>query len=249
MKLNRLITILSSILVILSMIIWIGCASPSDDDQSSDKVEPETVTDIDGNVYNTVKIGEQLWLVENLKVTHYRNGDSISDVSDDAEWQGLNTGAYGIYDDQNINATTYGMLYNWHAVGDSRQLAPEDWHVATDEDWKELEMYLGMSQSQADEIGITDRGTDEGDKLKEVGTDHWSPNVNATDEVGFTALPGGYRYDTGAYFLKGQGTRFWTSTETSSTSAKARFLGANHSKSRRYDQNKLFGHSVRCVWD
>ena len=152
--------------------------------------ETGTVTDIDGNTYQTVKIGDQWWMAENLKVTCYRNGDAIPNITDGTTWASLSTGAYCEYNNDINNVATYGRLYNWYAVTDSRNIAPAGWHVPSDAEWKQLEMYLGMSQSEADATGW--RGTDEGGKLKEVGTMHWnSPNTGATNESGFTALPGG----------------------------------------------------------
>jgi uncharacterized protein (TIGR02145 family) len=157
-----------------------------------------TVTDIDGNVYETIQIGTQWWIKENLRTTHFRNGDPIPLVTDDTAWAGLSTPAYCEYGNDPANVTDYGRLYNWYAVADSRYIAPQGWHVATDEEWKQLEMYLGMSQSEANLTGI--RGTVEGGKLKEAGTVHWqSPNTGATNESGFTALPGGYRFIFGSF--------------------------------------------------
>ena len=141
----------------------------------------EAVTDIDGNVYQTVTIGTQVWMAENLKVIHYRNGDAIPNVTDSTEWSNLTTGAYCNYDNDANNATTYGRLYNWYAVNDSRNIAPTGWRVPTEDEWTILSVYLGGR-------------TVAGGKLKETGTTHWiSPNTGATNETGFTALPGGIR--------------------------------------------------------
>jgi len=101
-----------------------------------------TVTDIDGNVYKTVKIGSQWWTAENLKVTHYNNGDSLINETVIRTWYDLTVGAYCSYDHDSNNAAIYGYLYNWYAVGDDRNLAPAGWHVPTDEEWKQLEMYF-----------------------------------------------------------------------------------------------------------
>lgn len=158
--------IILTIIVFITSVFTVSCKK---DPASSN--EPMTVTDIDGNVYKTVTIGNQAWMAENLKVMRYRNGDAIPNVTGGTDWSNLSTGAYCSYDNDDNNIDTYGLLYNWYAVDDSRNLAPEGWHVPTDEEWKELEMYLGMSQSEADDTGY--RGTDEGGKLKEVGTTHW----------------------------------------------------------------------------
>jgi uncharacterized protein (TIGR02145 family) len=206
------------------------------------------VTDIDGNVYRTVIIGDQVWMAENLKVTHYRNGEDIPNVSDDAAWESLTTGAYCEYNNDVNNVATYGRLYNGYAVNDSRNIAPAGWHVATDAEWQQLEMYLGMSQAEADSIGW--RGTDEGGKLKEAGTTHWfSPNTGATDESGFTALPGSSRNLSGDYGNMGYYALFWSSTELDSNYAWYRQLHYSNSEVYRYFSNNRSGFSVRCVRD
>lgn len=208
---------------------------------------PPTVTDYDGNVYQTVLIGDQCWMMENLKVTHYRNGNPIPYVIDGGQWSGLSTGAYCEYGNNPANVETYGRLYNWFAVDDSRGLAPEGWHVPNDEEWKQLEMYLGMSQAEAD--GSSWRGTDEGGKLKEDGTTHWNhPNTGATNESSFTALPGGYR-TTGSFFYMGSTTSFWSSTESGTQIAWFRKLDYEYSQVARSADQKIFGLSVRCVRD
>ena len=209
------------------------------------------VVDIDGNVYQTVQIGDQVWMAENLKVSHYRNGDAISTGHSDSEWQSLSTGAYAVYEDNESNADTYGYLYNWYAVDDSRNIAPEGWHIPTDAEWKELEMYLGMSQSEADDIGW--RGTNEGSKLAgraDLWNDGGLENNAEFGTSGFTALPGGYRYDSyGYYYHMGNGGSFWSSTEYGSSSAWLRSLSYDYSDVRRYDYDKQYGFSVRCVRD
>jgi uncharacterized protein (TIGR02145 family) len=208
----------------------------------------DPVTDIDGNVYQTVTIGTQVWMAENLKVTHYRNGDAIPNVTDGVAWTGLTIGAYCEYDNDVNNVAAYGRLYNWYAVADSRNIAPTGWHVASDAEWKQLEMYLGMSQTEADQTGW--RGTDEGGKLKEPGTAHWlSPNTGATNESGFSGLPGGYRYTGGQYYDLGSHAVLWSSTEASSDFAWCRNLGSTYSGVHRYDGGKVDGFSVRCVKD
>jgi uncharacterized protein (TIGR02145 family) len=209
---------------------------------------PPTVTDYDGNVYQTVLIGDQCWMMENLKVTHYRNGDPIPQVTDDGAWSGLTSGAYCNYNNDEDTVATYGRLYNWYAVDDSRNIAPAGWHVPTDEEWKQLEMYLGMSQAQADAEGW--RGTDEGGKLKESGTTHWNPpNEGATNESDFTALPGGNRFDDGSFYGMGFEAYFWSSTEDYSYDAWNRNLYFYYSQVCRSYYDKVYGFSVRCVRD
>ncbi|UCD17438.1 MAG: fibrobacter succinogenes major paralogous domain-containing protein [Candidatus Zixiibacteriota bacterium] len=218
-----------------------------------------TVTDIDGNEYQIVAIGAQVWMAENLKVTHYRNGDPVTytpDVVDPTSPASY----YCNYSDNEINVATYGRLYNWHAVNDSRNIAPEGWHVPTDAEWKQLEMYLGMSQEEADGTGW--RGTDEGGKMKEAGETHWAaPNTGATDEKDFTALPGGLQgweiFDPTILILRkyeeiGAATWFWSSTENPGDNQTSwyRHLHKDHAEVYRgSDGNKWSGLSIRCVKD
>ena len=166
--------------VFIVAIILINC------NKNPTESEPKSVTDIDGNVYPTVKIGKQLWMAENLKVTHYRNGDPILNISDNNMLEDPSAGAICAYDNDINNVDIYGYLYNGFAVEDIRKLAPKGWRVPTDKEWKKLEMVLGMSQSEADSIDY--RGTDEGGKLKATGTVYWNtPNTgamgNVTDEA------------------------------------------------------------------
>jgi uncharacterized protein (TIGR02145 family) len=215
--------------------------------------ETGTMTDIDGNVYQTIKIGNQWWMAENLKVTHYRNGDAIPNVTSDSQWENFSSGAYCAYDNDNDHVATYGLLYNWYAVDDSRNIAPEGWHVPTDAEWKALEMHLGMSQSEADDTGT--RGTDEGGKLKETGTTHWnSPNTGATNSSGFTALPGGKRGNratSGRFAGFGDYAIYWTATiyQGTWTYAWYRVLPYDKSEVFRTNLSRELGFSVRLVKD
>ena len=209
-----------------------------------------TVTDIDGNVYQTVTIGTQVWMAENLKVTHYRNGDAIPNETDGGTWAGLTTGAYCEYNNDVNNLAVYGRLYNWYAVADSRNIAPMGWHVPSDAEWKQLEMFLGMSQAEADAIGGRGGAVNVGGKLKETGTTHWlSPNTGATNESGFSGLPGGYRSYDGTYDGIGNDAYFWSSTEGSSNYAWGRSLHYFYSGVARGSNYKQYGFSLRCVRD
>jgi uncharacterized protein (TIGR02145 family) len=215
--------------------------------------ETGSVTDIDGNTYRTVKIGNQWWMAENLKVTHYRNGDPIDNITDNSEWASASSGAYCVYSNEASNKDTYGLLYNWLTVDDSRNIAPEGWHVPSDEEWKELEMYLGMSQSEAD-AGAQWRGTDEGGKLKETGTVEtadglwYSPNTGATNEVGFSAVPSGIRHwDDGTFQNLGISVHYWTST--SGAYPWRRQLMNDYETIWRNYCDGHYGYSIRCVKD
>jgi uncharacterized protein (TIGR02145 family) len=211
-------------------------------------VKRAALMDVDGNVYKIVKIGSQWWMAENLKVTRYRNGEAITVVTDPDTWSTLTTGAYCNYDNDEANVATYGRLYNWYAVTNSRRVAPQGWHVPSDDEWKQLEMTLGMSQSDAD--GVGNRGTNEGGKLKEIGTAHWNePNEGAVNESGFAALPGGQRIYSGIFNLMGLGATFWSSTEFNDERAWHRSLYYEYSDVTRNSPLKNFGFSLRCVRD
>ncbi len=202
---------------------------------------PGTVTDYDGNVYNTITIGTQVWMKENLKVTHYRDGSPISKVTDGATWATLatsSTGAYCWYNNDSVtNGQVYGALYNWYAVNDSRKIAPAGWHVPTDAEWTTLETYLG---------GVSVAGG----KLKETGTTHWaSPNTGATNESGFTALPGGYRYSSGTFAVLTMNGLWWTATEGNLYDAKYHWLFYDYSLVTLATLNKKAGLSVRLIKD
>jgi uncharacterized protein (TIGR02145 family) len=211
-----------------------------------------TVTDVDGNEYKTVKIGTQVWMAENLKVTHYRNGDTIPNVVNGGTWAGLGTGAYCDYANDTTYVATYGRLYNWFAASDSRNIAPAGWHVPTDSEFRVLEMSLGMSEATADSIWW--RGSKEGDKLKETGTAHWAgSNAGATNISGFTALPAGFRgYDGDFNSSLRTDAYFWATTEFVSydnSSAYGRWLSYGYAQINRSGFVKQNGFSIRCVKD
>lgn len=195
-----------------------------------------TITDIDGNVYHTVTIGTQVWMVENLKVTHYSNGDPISNVTDGTPWSTLTTGAYCWYNNAASYRTSYGALYNWYSVNDNRNIAPTGWHVPNEFEWTTIINYLGGLKVA-------------GDKLKEAGTAHWiSPITIATNESGFTALPGGRRDNNGIFSTVGITGYWWSSKESSATSAFSWLLGSD-SKVTSTFHFKNWGSSVRCLRD
>jgi len=200
-------------------------------------LKAQVIKDIDGNVYHTVTIGTQVWMVENLKVTHYRNGDPIPNVIDSMAWRNLTSGAYCDYDNNSDNSIIFGKLYNWHAVQDIRNIAPIGWHVPTDAEWMTLTTCLG-----GDSIA--------GGKLKEIGTIHWpSPNLRATNESGFTALPCKYRKgDTGTFGY--DSNYLWTSTQGDYPgTAWYRCVSHNNYCVCRYIHDMKAGFAVRCVKD
>ncbi|MBN1756137.1 fibrobacter succinogenes major paralogous domain-containing protein [bacterium] len=211
------------------------------------------ITDIDGNVYRIISIGSQVWMAENLKVTHYRNGTAIPNVTDATEWSNLDdteTGAYCEYNNDPSNILTYGRLYNWYAVDDSRCLAPAGWHVPTDEEWKTLEIYLGMSPAEADSYWY--RGTNEGSKLAGRADLWYDGDLEDDPEFGssgFTALPGGYRTNDGTFYNMSSYATFWSSSEYSTALAWYRTLNYYYTDVDRLYINKQAGFSVRCLRD
>ncbi len=211
---------------------------------------PPTVTDIDSNVYPTILIGEQCWMLENLKVTHYTDGSEIPNVTDDSEWVHLSSGAYRAYGDDPTNIETYGLLYNWFAVDDERGLAPEGWHVATDEDWAELEVFLGIDTTEVYSMGS--RGTDEGSKLAGNST-LWVPGELRSDpsfgESGFNLLPAGACYFTGEFIYLRSNAYYWTSTDSYGENALSRHLAFYETTVARCNYQKTNGFSVRCIKD
>jgi uncharacterized protein (TIGR02145 family) len=161
-----------------------------------------TMTDIDGNFYKTIVIGNQTWMAENLRVTHYQNGDTIPNITDNEEWGALKKGAYCNYSNtKNLDTiATYGRLYNWYAVADSRQLAPEGWRVPTIADWMELIEYL-------------DGDTIASNALKKIGIYHWEDPFESDNSSGFTAIPNGRRYLAENFSGIGFYNVLWTASE------------------------------------
>jgi uncharacterized protein (TIGR02145 family) len=200
-----------------------------------------TVTDIDGNVYNTVQIGTQCWTQSNLKVSKYRNGDSILTGLSDSAWQNTTSGAYAIYNNNPVNDGLYGKLYNHHAVTDSRGLCPTGWHVPTDGEWTTLENHLGGSSVAGGALKST---------AMQPAPGGWnSPNFGATNSAGFTALPGGRRDDYGDFRSMASLGYWWSSSVLSGANAWLRDLGSSYSIIPRFNGTRSNGFSVRCCRD
>ena len=197
--------------------------------------------DIDGNTYQTVKIGTQCWTQSNLKVSKYRNGDNIPTGLSNAVWQNTTSGAYAIYNNDPVNDGLYGKLYNHYAVTDSRGLCPTGWHVPSDEEWTTLENFLGGSEVAGGKLKSTAMQPTPGG---------WnSPNVGATNSSGFTAPPGGLRYSSGDFNLMTVNGCWWSSSVSSASSAWYLYLDSNDSGIGRDDDYRPFGFSVRCCRD
>jgi uncharacterized protein (TIGR02145 family) len=198
-----------------------------------------SMTDYDGNSYKTIKIGSQTWMVENLKTTHLNNGKPIQQVTDNDAWSKLTTPGYSWYnnDPDILNVKyLYGALYNYYTI-ETGCLCPRGWHVPADEEWYRMITFLGEYENA-------------GGKLKEAGFDHWSkPNAGATNESGFTALPGGKRLGGGTFGLIGYYGFWWTSLDTRTQLVWGESLSYDYpSVSSAVDPSNN-GYSVRCVKD
>jgi len=200
------------------------------------KSSSETVTDINGNVYTTVKIGSQVWMTENLKVTRYRNGDVIDSASDNDKWSYFIKGAWCNFRNISHNDSVYGKLYNWYAVNDKRGLCPKGWHVSTNEDWTKL-------------ISITGGRNVSAGSLKSLSSLWDTPNGGATNATGFSAIPGGVRNFYGRFYSVGTFAFFWTSTTANKGTAHYYRLSCYEPKIIADDVLFGTGFSCRCVKD
>lgn len=215
-----------------------------------------TVTDIDGNVYNIVKYGSQEWMQENLKVTRYRNGDTIGTtypatfVIDSIQYPKFQWA----YDGNESNVETYGRLYTWDAAVDERGIAPEGWHIPSDNEWQILQDYLIQN-------GFNYDGTLTGNKIaKSMATSGWnySPYVGAVgnpshpekvNSSGFTAVASGYRSPYNTFSFKGEMGIWWTSNEINYEEARTRSIYTQYDYFRTSDILKKSGRSLRCIKD
>jgi uncharacterized protein (TIGR02145 family) len=200
--------------------------------------QPDTVVTFDGYTYSIVEYPNgQAWMRENLRTTVYANGDPISNITDNVQWVNLTTGAWVHYNNDSQFENPYGKLYNWYTVADQRNVCPTGWHVPNDAEWTVLTNYLG-----ADSVA--------GGKMKSTGTQYWlSPNTDATNESGFSGLPGGSRFFNGTFNSIGENGLWWSSTEYDTNNAWGRYLGYNGGNVGRYFNYKDLGLSVRCLRD
>ena len=229
MKKNNLI--LGTFLAITAILFSSCGASSSSDSTSTEKVEGSTESTESSGV---VTIGTQVWTSKNLDVVTYRNGDVIPQVQDQNAWAKLTTGAWCYYNNDASNGTKYSKLYNWYAVHDPRGLAPNGYHIPTDEEWKKLTDYLG---------GESGAGT----KMK--STSGWNNNGNGTNSSGFSGLPGGNRTYDGTFGTIGNYGYWWSSTEYVTTNAWCRGLDDDYGFVGRDEYIKENGFSVRCLRD
>lgn len=209
---------------------------------AKDATWSSTVKDIDGNVYGTVQIGTQTWMKENLKTTHYNNGDVIPNLADSLAWNATTTGAYCWYENNISHKETNGALYNWYVTVDKRNVCPNGWHAPSDDEFSTLINYLGGK-------GIA------GSKMKEEGITHWEkPNAWSDNISGFTAIPAGYRRheghnEDGLFYSVDSNVTWWTSTETKPNTAICRWIVNRYRDALSDVYSKKGGFSVRCVKD
>jgi uncharacterized protein (TIGR02145 family) len=206
-----------------------------------------TVSDVDGNVYGTVRIGSQVWMAENLRTTRYRNGQPIDHPgADNQAWGSNRGGAYAWYNnDERVFKQPYGAVYNWFAVSNTNGLCPAGWHVPSQSEWQILQEFAGGRQAAGGKLKSGRAAPD--------AHPRWdSPNVGATNETGFSAVPSGSRHSAGAYQMLGQEATFWTSTPngTGADSQVYNWIIRNNSGGLG---NGFFlrnaGYAVRCVRD
>lgn len=187
--------------------------------------------------YESVIIGNQVWMKKNLDVITYRNGDTIPQVAHTKQWGDLTLGAWCYYDNDPANGAIYGRLYNWYAVNDPRGLAPSGWHIPSNGEWTELIEFLGNKYSV-------------GGALKEIGNSHWlPPNIGATNSSGFTALPGGFRDTDGEFLNIGEFGGWWTSTQEWTRTAWSWDLRNSEVYANDYASYTEKGFSIRCIKD
>ena len=192
--------------------------------------------DFDGNGYPTVMVGTQEWMAENLRTLHYRNGDPIDNVTDNTAWSLLTTGAYCWYNNDFAANQKYGVLYNWHAINDSRQVCPAGWRVPTVADWTALAAYLGGTSVA-------------GGKMKSIAGFWASPNTDATNQTRFEGLPAGFRLNNGSFVSIGLQSAWYSITAASSSQAYYRYIQNTDGILKSGTNFKETGYSVRCIRD
>ncbi|MBS3777139.1 MAG: fibrobacter succinogenes major paralogous domain-containing protein [Bacteroidales bacterium] len=249
---NKQARLFISILTIVGFLFFviIGCEEDRGAPRDEDDVPDGVVVDIEGNSYETVEIGDQVWMAENLRTTRYNDSTVIPNITDHDEWDDTDKGAYARYNNDRRNVQSCGFLYNAYTI-ETQKLCPDGWHVPGDEEWKELEMELGMNRTNADKVGIK-RGIDEGSKLA-GNASLWHAGELTNESVfgasGFKGFPGGVRVKSGGFYSFGFNGCWWTSTVSSSGNVWIRKLRYNSSRVYRNNYHKGYGFSVRCLKD
>jgi uncharacterized protein (TIGR02145 family) len=251
MKQRFYISINSLIVMNILMFLIVGCKKNNTDivpyfSRTTALFNPNktygTVTDIDGNIYKTIKIGNQIWMAENLRTIHFRYGDPVTNVKSNDQWSNFPSGAYCNYNNtEDLDSiATFGRLYNAYILTDTRNIAPSGWHIPNDDDWTTLINYLGGK----DVVG---------EKLKETSGLHWRYTVEGSNISGFTALPGGFRVHNGIFMHNDSTGVWWSTTEWTNGLGERR----NYAKTLYNNSNiigeggddKRSGFSIRCIKD
>ena len=221
-----MVVIMRNVFLVVIVVLMVGC---SKDSAETPPTNISTITDIDGNVYETVVIGNQTWMKSNLNVSKYQDGTPIPEVTDPVEWAKLTTGAWCYYDYISSNGEEYGKLYNWYAVNDKRGLAPTGTSIPTDAEWTTLTSFIG---------------SEAGEKMKHVD---WSSDLKVANSSGFTALPGGICISNGDFHFIGDYVYWWTATIVDAATAWNRSLGYNSTIVCKSYDDKNYGFAVRCI--
>lgn len=237
MRLNILLATIYCVLLFLP-----ACRKKDEDVEAPPAPAPAlTVTDIDGNSYPVVTIGSQTWMAENLRTTRYRDGDTILNVTDNDAWGGLTIGAWSHYENNPVNDSIYGKLYNWYAAANPN-ICPQGWHVPTDDEWGQLINHVGgygLGGGRMKTTGAIEEGS---------GLWH-APNTGATNESGFSGVPGGLRTSGGTFAYLGEIGFFWSASESFSNTGWFRALVFDDDVVVRNDYFKRYGFCVRCLRD
>lgn len=217
--------------------LFLACHQPGNTSSNHNLTESDPASKNSNADAKQIKIGDQIWATANLSVTHFSNGDPIPEANSAAQWEKAGEEgkpAWCYYNQDPVSGKKYGMLFNWYAVTDKRNLAPRGWHIPDDDEWKTLTEFLGGEE----EAGI---------KMK--GTSEWKDNGNGTGTSGFNGLPGGYRYNNGGFNGIAEYGSFWSNTSFDSSGAWYRYLSSANRKITRNYSDKRDGFSVRCIRD
>ena len=233
-------------ILFMVVLLSLGIQACKKETQTPVILEYGTVIDVDGNSYKTVKIGDQWWMCENLRVKHFQDGSSISligNVDQDSVWANTMDPAYSV-----LNDTLYGCLYNSFAVQDSRKLAPAGWHIPSDEEWKTMEKTIGMTEVQSNQLAW--RGTNEAELLLNKNGEGWQTGTIpfGMDTYDFSILPAGCRLFSGEMTF-GYTAFFWTATSNTNGQAYYRYFDSQKKNIFRQTTYPQYGMSIRCVKD
>ncbi len=191
--------------------------------------ESHTVKDVDGNIYKTIKIGNQIWLKENLKVTHYRNGDAIPKMVNNTDWSQIKQGVF-------LDCTSFGHLYNWYAINDNRNIAPIGWHIPSKAEWDTLINFLGGNKKSV---------------IKLKSTVGWKEKNKGTNMSGFSALPCGMFNGEVCSPIFFETAQWWSSTIAQNSDNVISFTiqPVSFKEIMQVEESKYFGLAIRCIKD